>query len=405
MLRLLLILCLGVLTARAGEADAAAAAREALRSGCALCKIISPNDAGRTGSHQSGLYLPKSAWRFFSASAPVEDENRREQVALVWPDGTKSDAVISWYGKGTRSEYRLTRLGDAGGKFLTPGAVGGLFVLVPQGGGEFRVHVLDTEEEAEAFSSALGIETGARWSLYEKEPAPGRDGPYDAWAAREAKRHADFPTGKVMAELARQAVTAETPRVLAESADHKLLAWMDAEYAIFRAIERRLCDAQVRGKFASVEEFLTAAATIMNRRKSRAGHSLECHVEHLLSKAAIAFEAQALVDGQVKPDILLPGKAAYDDPQHPAEKLAVLGLKTTCRDRWRQVLNEGKRVPVKDLLTLQPAMSRAQLEEMQEAHLRLTVPAPLQASYDLPEGYKVLSVQELLDDLRRRFPR
>ena len=92
------------------------------------------------------------------------------------------------------------------------------------------------------------------------------------------------------------------------------------------------------------------------------------------------------------------------EPTHPAEKLAVLALKTTCKDRWRQVLNEGKRVAVKDLLTLQPEMTRAQLEEMKEARLRLTVPAPLHAHYDVPDGYKVLSVQELLDDLKRRFP-
>ena len=208
-----------------------------------------------------------------------------------------------------------------------------------------------------------------------------------------------------MAELARKAVSVVSPKVLQQSADLRLLAWMEAEYALYRAIERRVCDAQVHQKFASVEEFLDAAATITNRRKSRAGHSLEEHVGFMLRDAGIAFDAQATIDGKVKPDILLPGKAAYDDPQHAAENLVVLGLKTTCRDRWRQVLNEGKRVTVKHLLTLQPAMSRAQLGEMHEAHLQLIVPAPLHGGYDLPEDCRLLSVQAFVDEMRRRFPR
>ena len=239
-----------------------------------------------------------------------------------------------------------------------------------------------------------------------KEPAPKSNGAgrYDTWAQQEAAARTEFPTGAVMATLARKAVEETTPAVLKESADVRLLAWIEAEYAVFRAIEHRVCDARVHEKFTDVDEFLVTAATIMNRRKSRAGHSLEHHVEYLLKEAGIAFDSQAMVDGKVRPDILLPGKAAYDEATHPAEKLAVLALKTTCKDRWRQVLNEGKRVAVKDLLTLQPEMTRAQLEEMKEARLRLTVPAPLHAHYDVPDGYKVLSVQELLDDLKRRFP-
>ena len=111
-----------------------------------------------------------------------------------------------------------------------------------------------------------------------------------------------------------------------------------------------------------------------------------------------------MIDGNGRPDILLPGKEAYNNPAHPAGELVVLGLKTTCRDRWRQVLNEGKRIPQKQLLTLQPAMSRAQLKEMQEAQLQLVVPASLHQGYDLPEGGRLLSVEDFVQEMRRRFP-
>ena len=226
-----------------------------------------------------------------------------------------------------------------------------------------------------------------------------------AWSLKEAQQHAKFPTGRIMAELAHKAVEECTPEVLKKSADERLLAWMDAEYTLFRAIERRLCDERVHQKFADIEEFLTAAETITNRRKARAGHSLEQHVEYLLREAGIAFEAQATIDGKVRPDVILPGKAAYDDPQHPAEKLVILGIKTTCKDRWRQVLNEGRRVTVKHLLTLQPAMSRAQLTEMHEAKLELIVPAPLHAGYEIPDGCRLLTVQQFVEEMQRRFPR
>jgi hypothetical protein len=382
-----------------------AAIDDAIRSGRALCKVVSRNDAGVTGSHQSGIYLPKAAWPFFSSTAPAEEENRRESAAITWPDGTASDAIVSWYGRGSRSEFRLTRLGNAGRKWLGNDAVGDLWVLVPQGGGQFKAHVLRTEEEATALSAALGIETGDRWGLYQKSGPDAADGRYMDWARREAAQHADFPAGRIMAELARKGVKECHAKVLQQSADGRLLAWLEAEYALYREIERRVCGDAVQQKFGSVEEFLAAASTIMNRRKSRAGHSLEEHVEHLLREAGIAFEAQPAIDGNVRPDILLPGKSAYDDPQHPADHLVVLGLKTTCRDRWRQVLNEGKRVTVKHLLTLQPAMSKAQLAEMQEARLQLIVPAPLHAGYDLPAGFSLLTVQQFVEEMIRRFQR
>jgi EcoRII C terminal/Restriction endonuclease EcoRII, N-terminal len=394
---LLLLWLIGVVRAESGPA-----VQDALKSGRALCKVLSLTDAGVTGSRQGGLYLPKQAWRFFSSAAPVEDENRREDVSISWPGGEMSGAVVSWYGKGTRSEFRLTRLGER----IGAEAVGDLLVLVPQGESTFKAHLLRTEAEADEFCSALGIEPGGRWGFYEKVPAPPTEGDtIEKWASEEAAKHDDFPDGKTMADLARQAVRACRPEVLKKPADDRLLAWMESEYAVYRAIERRVCDAQVKQNFASVEDFIAAASSIMNRRKSRAGHSLEAHVEFLLVEEGIVFEAQATIDGHVKPDILFPGKEAYNDPAHPVEELVVLGLKTTCRDRWRQVLNEGKRIPVKHLLTLQPAMSRAQLTEMQEARLQLVVPAQLHRAYDLPEGARLLSVEEFVREMRRRFPR
>ncbi len=388
----------------AGQATPAAnaAVQDSLQAGKALCKVISPTDAGASQSHQAGLYLPKAAWRFFTNTAPVEGENRRQSVELAWPDGRTTEAVVNWYGKGSRSEFRLTRLAEA----LDQASVGDLLVLVPQDHEKFRAHLLRTEEDEAEFCTALGIEAGQRWGFYEKSPIPTASARgVEAWAEQEASKHDAFPSGRTMAELARQAVRECQPAILAKSADHRLMAWIEAEYAIYRAIERRVCASQVQQDFTNVEDFLAAAATLMNRRKARAGHSLEAHVEFLLTECGITFEAQAVIDGKVRPDVLFPSKTAYDDPTHPVDQLLVLGLKTTCRDRWRQVLNEGKRLPVKHLLTLQPAMSRAQLTEMQEAKLQLIVPAGLHRAYDVPPSYHLQSVEEFVRELQRRFPK
>jgi type II restriction enzyme len=52
----------------------------------------------------------------------------------------------------------------------------------------------------------------------------------------------------------------------------------------------------------------------------------------------------------------------------------VLGAKTTCKDRWRQVLNEADRVDEKYLFTLQQGISANQLKEMCDYNLKLIVP-------------------------------
>jgi len=87
------------------------AINEALSYGNALLKFISPNDTGATGGHQSGFYLPKSAWEIYTPNRPVKGENSKHEVDIQWHDGRVTESVVTWYGQGTRSEYRLTRFG------------------------------------------------------------------------------------------------------------------------------------------------------------------------------------------------------------------------------------------------------------------------------------------------------
>jgi hypothetical protein len=42
------------------------ATEDAVNTGKAILKFISPNDVGLTGGHQCGYYLPKKVWQIFS---------------------------------------------------------------------------------------------------------------------------------------------------------------------------------------------------------------------------------------------------------------------------------------------------------------------------------------------------
>jgi hypothetical protein len=181
--------------------------------------------------------------------------------------------------------------------------------------------------------------------------------------------------------------------------DDQILGAMDAEYKLFKMVERLLCGPLVQRQFKSIDDFLKTATSIMNRRKARAGRALENHVEHLLKNAGVPFEMRPKIRGE--PDVIIPSKAAYDDPRYPPNKLFMLGVKTTCKDRWRQVLHEADRVAAKHLLTLQPGISRNQLALMSSANVKLIVPGRLHKKYPGNAQAALLNVRQFIESVRK----
>jgi len=80
----------------------------------------------------------------------------------------------------------------------------------------------------------------------------------------------------------------------------------------------------------------------------------------------------------------------------------VLGAKTTCKDRWRQILNEAERVETKHLATIQPAISNNQLDEMRDAGVVLVVPEEVRLTYQAERRNPVLNLAEFIDALKNR---
>ena len=375
----------------------------ALRHGNSILKFISPNDAGVTGSHQAGFYLPKSAWRLYTPHAPTKGTNAKHEIEIVWPDGRITNSVVTWYGKGTRDEYRLTRLGRDF-PWLGADSVGDLLVLIPTDECHFEAHVLEAEEDIQELQATLGVEAFEHWGVFQNG-APREETDAEC-LEREfltfAEALAEFPTG--------EAFSAETLRVLrkclrnfnALSPDRALVRLMESEYRLFRLAERQLCRADVVRPFRDVDDFLQTASRILNRRRSRAGRSLENHIDYLLTEAGIPHEMRPRIDG--RPDMVIPSAEAYLDTTYPTDRLFVVGVKTTCKDRWRQVLNAGRRVTTKHILTTQPAISATQLKEVNDAHVTLVVPRSLHKDYPPERPMELLSVRAFIDQIRESLP-
>ncbi len=106
------------------------------------------------------------------------------------------------------------------------------------------------------------------------------------------------------------------------------------------------------------------------------------------------------VDGE--PDIIIPSVEAYTDSRYPLNKLFIVGVKTTCKDRWRQVLNEAKRIKQKHIMTTQQGISKKQLNEMRAAGVQLIVPLDYHKQYPRSD-MKLLGVEEFVNLVRKKL--
>lgn len=70
--------------------------------------------------------------------------------------------MVKWYGKGTRSEYRITRFGRDF-PFLTPDSIGDLLVLVPHDKNTIHGYTLDRDEDIDELQAALGVDVIGTW--------------------------------------------------------------------------------------------------------------------------------------------------------------------------------------------------------------------------------------------------
>lgn len=79
----------------------------------------------------------------------------------------------------------------------------------------------------------------------------------------------------------------------------------------------------------------------------------------------------------------------------------MLAAKTTCKDRWRQVINEADRIRTKHLLTLQEGVSEGQFREMREAGVQLlVVPTGLHDAFPDSVRPHLIGVETFIAEIR-----
>jgi hypothetical protein len=160
------------------------------------------------------------------------------------------------------------------------------------------------------------------------------------------------------------------------------MAWMEREEILFRTLEKHIISERLREGFENdVDGFLAFSLSVQNRRKSRAGLALENHLENIFGACRIRFQRSATTEGRSRPDFLFPGMEQYGDRTFDSLLLTMLGVKSTCKDRWRQVLAEATRIERKHLLTLETSISINQTNEMQTNRLQLVIPRSLHDTY------------------------
>jgi hypothetical protein len=206
-----------------------------------------------------------------------------------------------------------------------------------------------------------------------------------------------FPSTKEMALFARSQV-----EVNPNDADETLVRWLNREEELFRALERVVIGERLKEGFQSVDEFIEYSLSVQNRRKSRMGFALQNHLAELFSVHHLRFTPQARTEANNRPDFIFPGQDEYHDEAFDAALLVMLGVKSTSKDRWRQVLTEADRITNKHLCTLEPGISLKQTTEMQRQQLTLVIPDSLLGTYTADQRQALLNVGAFIEFARSK---
>lgn len=214
----------------------------------------------------------------------------------------------------------------------------------------------------------------------------------------------NFPKTHLFSEYARSLVHDVSP---IEDPDGTLVKWFGMEEKLFflmekNSIKERLKQGFIVGDDIDTDGFINFSLSVQNRRKSRAGLSFENHICALLNANGIEYSHTPVTENKSKPDFLFPNIECYKKDEFPSERLTMLGAKSTCKDRWRQVLAEAKLIERKHLLTLEPAISTYQTDEMKANKLQLVIPKAIHKTYTDDQQKWLYTVEDFLNEVAEK---
>lgn len=381
-------------------------------------KRLSGNDTLANGSNQAGPYIPRDfILNIFPSVAGRTDENQEKWFDLfIDSHGDHRNVRMIWYNNksrgGTRNEARVTNFGGASSALLDPESTGALsiFAFRLDGNGEAldcHVWVSRHGTEEDLIEDRIGpVEPGA-WRIGKPENTileivseKTRRSP--CWLEPSeipVTWLSSFPTGM---EIIKKAVELSPYNSL--DPDNRIVKRRICEFNLFRSVEEAIELPRITDGFSTLDDFLIKAQSILQRRKSRSGRSLELHMKEIFLEEGLEensdFSHQPVSEIGKKPDFLFPSADHYHNTSFPDNKLRMLAVKTTCKDRWRQILNEAERIGTKHLLTLQEGISVNQFREMQDENVQLVVPSPIIESYADEIRPHLQTLESFIGDVR-----
>jgi type II restriction enzyme len=382
--------------------------------GYVFAKRLAANDTLATNAHQAGPYIPRSAaFEIFPSLEKPSEANPRISfhAEIVSHDEKPRDVNIIWYNQRTRNECHITRWGGMKSPLLDPDSTGSLCLFAFIGSAErdaeyCSVWLCTTPAEEDQFEQRVDVVEPGKYLFLDVTSTNQitRQDEFEYVLPIESLHfgprsddEAEFPTGKELIDFVveKYRETAKLP------VDSRLLRRRDLEYAEFRRLEKQIVLPRVKDGFQGVEQFVDYANSVTNRRKSRSGKSLELHMVKIFEEEGIHnYAHDKVTEGNKRPDFVFPSISAYRNRRFPSDRLRMLACKTTCKDRWRQVIDEAPRIPLKHLLTLQRGVSENQYEQMQHAGIELIVPKELHRSYPKKIRPNLLTVEEFISSIR-----
>lgn len=385
-------------------------------------KYLSANDTyAKPNVHQGGPYVAKDVLRVvFPQLTKRAGRSKNPDLHLPVSIGAGADEVqlelrLVWYNSkrlgqsNGRDEARLTGWGGAEAPVVGAENTGALVIFAYRRVGKgdadgLRVWIARDEDEQDRILDITGpIEPGdglvvTPTGLVLAEPSAIVDRPCQLEESDLPKAWLKaFPSGEELIA----SVVERLPSARDAAVDTRLLRRRKCEYEMFRSVEAYHVLPRLQELFGTVDLFIEFAHRVTNRRKSRAGRSLELHLAAIFGEERLPFVHGQHTEGGRKPDFIFPSMDRYFDAKWPDNRLRMLGAKTTVKDRWRQILNEARRVEKKHLLTLQEGVSAEQFREMEEEGVVLVVPEALQEKYPKTVQPRLLTLSQFIVETRR----
>lgn len=365
-------------------------------------KRLAPNDTGLTKSHQAGPYIPKPvAFPLLGLDLHNPPTGIVRKTWNYWLVSHDQRAELDLIYYASKNEIHLTGFGGRASAVQDPENTSRIMIFAFRpDSGVLEAWMARDDDEEELIESRIG-------QVVPGIPLRGRvvqgqlrlDELFPTALDACACTMADLPPAWSMEFPAPTALAGEAVRRLSGpmDPDTRLMRRFECEYRLFRTVEDAHVLPTVTAGFGDTNAFLSVAMSIINRRKSRAGLSLELQLATVFDEERIPYVRQARTEAGSKVDFLFPDLDRYHNAAAGDPSIHMLAVKTTLRDRWRQVLQEGRKVGTKHLFTMDQGVTIPTYQDMKERGVQLVVPQRRVALYPQPIRNDVLTLGRFIE--------